>query len=107
MNTCLMEAVRWFKNGDHPRDDVYRVFEDTGIKPDFPREGAVVRYFCHPGVSSFHICIECGSIMGEHGWIDCGGDGLVVCPGDMIIDVGPGDFQVMSADHFTRFLLGA
>jgi len=29
----VIEATRWFKNGDHPEDDVFRPFEDTGVIP--------------------------------------------------------------------------
>lgn len=40
----VVQADRWFKNGDHPQDDVFRPFEDTGLLPLAPREGGVVRY---------------------------------------------------------------
>jgi hypothetical protein len=46
----IIEAAQWHKNGDHPEDNVMRPFEDTGRIPTEPREGAVVRYFRHPGV---------------------------------------------------------
>ena len=73
--------IIWRKNGDHPNDNVWRPFEDTGKIPTTPREGEIVRYFRHPQIDGTSICIKCGSIMHDHGWIDCGGDGKVICPG--------------------------
>ncbi len=77
-------TIVWWKNGDHPNDDVYRPFEDTGKKPTEPREGKVVRYFRHPSISGDSICDNCQRIMNDHGWIDNGGEGQKVCPGDWI-----------------------
>ena len=94
------EAVQWFRNGDHPKDDCFRPFEDTGKIPTEPREGKIVRYFRRPDVDGQSICKYCGQIMHVHGWIDSGYedevdpndpfyDGnysdTVVCPGDWII----------------------
>lgn len=77
----IPETVVWRKNGDHPYDDVWRPFEDTGKIPTEPREGRVVRYFRHPNVDGKSVCKVCGDIMHNHGWIDNGGDGVTVCPG--------------------------
>jgi hypothetical protein len=77
----IPETVVWNKNGDHPYDDVWRPFEDTGKIPIEPREGKVVRYFRHPSVDGQSVCKKCGDIMHNHGWIDNGGDGVTVCPG--------------------------
>ena len=79
-----IEYVVWWKNGDHPHDDVWRVFEDTGEKPKVPREGKIVRYFRHPTISGNIECDICGHIMNNHGWIDNGADGRKVCPGDYV-----------------------
>lgn len=81
--------IVWWKNGDHPNDDVYRPFEDTGKIPTEPREGKVVRYFRHPQISGDSICVNCERKMNDHGWIDTGeydtGEyGIKVCPGDYI-----------------------
>lgn len=27
----VIEATQWFKNGDHPKDNVWRAFEDIGF----------------------------------------------------------------------------
>lgn len=81
----VVEAWLWNKNGDHPQDDVFRPFEDTGVKPTEPREGAVVRYFRRPDVPGMTPCRECATIMHLHGWIDTLEGGHIVCPGDWII----------------------
>ena len=52
----------------------YRQFEDTKV-----------RYFRHPEVSSNDICLNCGHKFHAHGWIDSGGDGQKVCPGDLVL----------------------
>jgi hypothetical protein len=84
-NSLIVEATQWYKNGDHPNDDVFRPFEDTGKVPDEPREGAVVRYYRHPEVLGSSLCPECHIKMGRHGWIDIFRDGHIVCPGDWIV----------------------
>src|SRR5882762_483789 len=83
-----LEATQWFKNGDHPKDDVWRVFEDTGKKPTAPREGAIVRYFRSPAVSGDSICSKCGLMMHVHGYLDYGSCGVIVHPGDYIVTDG-------------------
>lgn len=37
-------------------------------------------YYRHPRMDGQAECPECGYPMHEHGWLDCGGDGIVVCP---------------------------
>ena len=81
----VIDAAQWFKNGDHPLDNVFRPFEDTGLIPTSPREGAIVRYFRHPQISSNEVCKHCGGTMHIHGWIDTLEGGHIVCPRDWII----------------------
>jgi hypothetical protein len=91
----IKEAVQWFQNGDHPHDDVFRPFEDTGQIPVKPREGKVVRYFRHPDIPGITLCISsmsCGKTMHEHGWIDTPEGGHNVCPGDWIITGIEGEY---------------
>ena len=80
-----VEAVQWWKNGDHPGDDVMRPFEDTGKVPRVPREGLVVRYYRTPSLDGKTACKHCWVIMHLHGWIDTLEGGHIVCPGDFII----------------------
>ena len=81
-----IEATQWFKNGDHPMDDVYRPYEDNGEIPITPREGKIVRYYRTPSFqSNIPDCRQCGEPMNKHGWIDGQGDGTIVCPGDYVV----------------------
>ena len=96
----VIEAFQWFKNGDHPEDDVYRPFEDTGLFPQLPREGKIVRYYRHPDVSGKTICSKCRLSMHIHGWIDTLEDGHNVCPGDYIIKGVKGEFYPCKPDIF-------
>jgi len=81
----IIEAFQWFQNGDHPEDDCFRPFEDTGKVPEEPREGKIVRYFRRPDINGSIICDKCNHIMNQHGWIDTLEGGHIVCVGDFII----------------------
>lgn len=96
----IIEASQWFKNGDHPEDDVFRPFEDTGKIPIEPREGAVVRYFRNPTVDGKRYCDFCHGIMHEHGWIDTLEGGHIVCPGDWVITGIKGEHYPCKPDIF-------
>ena len=96
----VVEATQWHKNGDHPQDDVMRPFEDSGKTPTEPREGAVVRYFRHPGVDGKRSCEFCGDIMHNHGWIDTREGGHIVCPGDWVITGVKGERYPCKPDIF-------
>lgn len=91
----VIDAVQWFKNGDHPKDNVWRPFEDTGEVPTLPREGEVVRYYRHPDVPGNVVCIHCNEIIHNHGWIDTIQGGHTVCVGDWIIE----DVRVNGREH--------
>jgi hypothetical protein len=79
----VIEAHRWFKNGDHPHDFSDRDNADGAMR----REGLVVRRFRRPDVPGEKLCwhANCQRPMNEHGWIDTLEGGHVVCPGDWII----------------------
>jgi len=79
---AVVGVTQWFKNGDHPCDDVTR----CGMTPNGKEwEGRVVRYFNRPEVSGATKCQHCGLPMRKHGWIDTLEGGHIVCPGDWII----------------------
>jgi len=78
----IVEATQWFKNGDHPDDDVKKF--DNGARYS-DTEGKIVRRFRRPDVGSSIKCKECNKIMHIHGWIDTLEGGHIVCPGDWII----------------------
>jgi hypothetical protein len=78
-----IEAVQWFKNGDH-----------SAVTSPPP--------FC-TGMSDMR-CGKCGQASGEHGWIatlEGGCDGAqLVCPGDWIIKGVKGEFYPCKPDVF-------
>jgi hypothetical protein len=87
-----VEATQWNKNGDHPLDDIWRPFEDTGKSPTVPREGKVVRYFRRPDLTNESVCPECHDYYLNHGWIDTKEGGHRVCPTDWIITGTHGEY---------------
>jgi len=89
---------QWWRSGDHPLDNAFRPFEDTGATPALPREGEVVRYFRHPAIPGWAVCASCGCKMDAHGWIDIPADGLKVCPGDYIVTDAKGVHSVLKPD---------
>lgn len=111
----VIEAVQWFKNGDHPGDGDERFpakatpRDEDGSASD-PRytgefagelyEGKVVRYFRHPGVDGERPCDHCGVRMHEHGWIDTLEGGHIVCPGDWVITGIKGERYPIKPDIF-------
>lgn len=117
----VIEASRWFKNGDHPEDNCIpvrrRAMDDafsgdvrtqTGElmpdpisdSPSFLCEGAVVRYFRRPDVDGERSCQHCDVRMNDHGWIDTMEGGHVVCPGDWIITGVKGERYPCKLDIF-------
>jgi hypothetical protein len=104
VRTEIVDAVQWFKNGDHPEDRLWMVVPVPGDGVPFPSEGKVVRYYRHPRFPGDTICEGCGKIMHVHGWIDSGGEGQVVCPGDYVV-TGPDGLRRpwKPADFVTTF----
>lgn len=107
----VIEATQWFKNGDHPEDDVWRHFEISGESPREPREGKIVRYFRNPYIPGTSLCkgvdrknkpIGCGRMFHDHGWIDTLEGGHTVCPGDWIIKGLLGEFYPCKPEVFDR-----
>ena len=98
----VVEAHQWFKNGDHPQDNVFRPFEDTGKTPTEPREGEIVRYYRTPALDGQNKCKKCSGIMHNHGWIDTLEGGHIVCPADWIIKGIKGEFYPCKPDIFEQ-----
>lgn len=94
-----VEAIQWFKNGDHPEDNCIRVQEDS-ISGGFLSEGEVVRYFRHPRMCDGSICSKCRIENSQHGWIDTAEGEHRVCPGDWIIKGIKGEFYPCKPDIF-------
>lgn len=94
----VIEATQWFRNGDHPKDDSYKVDGQTSLK--WMQEGKVVRYYRRPDDSGNRYCDTCGYPMHDHGWIDTAEDGHIVCPGDFIITEVRGERYPCKPDIF-------
>ena len=96
----LVEATRWWKNGDHPQDEsVEQKAEDGSV---LLTEGKVVRRYRHPDVPGGEECGHCGNIMADHGWIDTLEGGHIVCPGDWIITGVEGERYPCKPDIFEK-----
>jgi hypothetical protein len=88
----VIEAHRWFQNGDHPKDDCYYIDDKS---PDrYLSEGKLVRRFRHPNLAGTNLCelVGCRQALSRHGWIDTLEGGHRVCPGDWIIEGVEGEF---------------
>jgi len=105
----IIEATRWFKNGDHPDDYAKEKvgFENGELKTWIGEEaramdweGQVVRRFRRPDVPDGNICQHCGQTMHDHGWIDTLEGGHIVCPGDFVITGVKGEKYPCKADVF-------
>lgn len=94
----VINAVQWFKNGDHPDDACWTVYPGTAAA--FLSEGQVVRYYRHPKTDPQRPCEHCGVQMHEHGWIDTLEGGHNVCPGDWIITGVKGERYPCKPDIF-------
>lgn len=81
----VIEAVRWFKNGDHPNDNCWKVIPVPGDGEPYLSEGEIVRYYRNPGMAGTALCSKCKFTFHEHGWIDTLEGGHTVCVGDWII----------------------
>lgn len=85
----VVEAHRWFKNGDHPED---------GGDPSI--EGKLVRYFRDPSLPGQGLHLLCGHAFHDHGFIDTLEGGHIVCPGDWIIQGVAGEFYPCKPNIF-------
>ena len=85
----IVDANRWFQNGDHPFDEHVK---------GTVNEGKLVRRYRTPALDGKDICKDCGYMMHDHGWIDA--PDLTVCPGDWIIRGDKGEFYPKKNDAF-------
>ena len=107
----VIDAHRWFKNGDHPNDYAVSVdgFENGELRTfsgDERKangwEGSIVRYYRHPNGDGSLLCShsDCKKPMRDHGWIDTLEGGHVVCPGDYVITGIKGELYPCKPDIF-------
>jgi hypothetical protein len=99
----MSNATQWFKNGDHPLDYANEyVGIENGELREFSGEerkardweGDVVRRYRHPYTKGSSVCAHCLHTMHNHGWIDSGAHGRVVCPGDWIVTANGAHFPL-------------
>ena len=94
----VIDAIQWFKNGDHPDDRCETLFDHS--KKPFQSEGKLVRYYRNPNVRDNSICSKCNQRMYQHGWIDTLEGGHIACPGDWIITGIKGEHYPCKPDIF-------
>lgn len=90
----VVDAVQWWRNGDHPLDDSHLLEpgdSTTQFEP-FLSEGKIVRRHLTPEMNGHHQCPRCSRIMHDHGWIETPEAGYIVCPGDFIIQGAQDEF---------------
>jgi|SRR6185503_17918888 len=100
----VIDAIQWWKNGDHPLDNCELIGPDPNSTTQFESflsEGKVVRYFRRPDVAGGGPCKHCGKTMHFHGWIDTLEGGHVVCPGDWVITGVKGENYPCKPDIFS------
>jgi hypothetical protein len=93
---ALLEATQWFRNGDHPQDEITLI--DTPDGPSRASEGKVVRFWRSLNIPGDRACEHCGNPMRLHGELTNRAE-EVVCPGDYIVTKG-GQRYKMSARDF-------
>lgn len=94
----VIEASRWFKNGDHPNDGDEK-FTSGEFKGEL-FEGKIVRYYRRPDTYGKTFCQHCKQKLHHHGWIDTLEGGHIVCPGDWIITGVKGENYPCKPDIF-------
>lgn len=92
-----MEAYQWFRNGDHPEDEVVPTVGPRGKL--WYSEGKVVGYFKALG-TGLEQCQQCKHIMNHHGKINTLEGQHIVCPGDWIVTGIKGEHWPVKPDIF-------
>ena len=108
----VVDAVQWFRNGDHPEDRTAPAPEWIG-----PDEGHVVLFYRSGGVTNREwaavhgtrpplranepVCyFYCSHSMSDHGWLETSEGGQRVCPGDYIVTDAQGQRSACKPDVF-------
>lgn len=101
-------SIRWFKNGDHPDDEIENINATDGLFLT-TTEGKVVKYFNRKDVDPSNICPLCKKAYSEHGQIEnvFDGDSIdgfpsykgMVCPGDWVTTLDNGLYAITSDEN--------
>ena len=89
METHTVDAVQWFKNGDHPQDKLTSAHSD----------GAVVARYRPVGIDGKTACPRCAQALSEHGKVVQ--SGTRVCPGDWVVTNANGERYSVRPDQFS------
>lgn len=86
--TTEVQAVQWFKLGDHPKDRLGEKLTHPHIRGVVERDAESA--FVRPYRTSEKLGIKrdpvCGEAWRDHGFVDHDGEKFVVCPGDWIVE---------------------
>lgn len=85
--TTTVEAVQWFKVGDHPKDRIGEVLSHPHMKGEVVRgpESAFIVPYKPPKHVKERNDTLCGETWSAHGILDSDGVKIIVCPGDWIV----------------------
>lgn len=97
-DSSIVEATQWFKNGDHPKDDVKITIASKGKL--FYSEGKIVGYHRVKDSLGLNKCQKCNHIMNHHGELDSGEHYWIVCPTDWIITDSDHEYFLLSDIKF-------
>ena len=78
----IVEAYQWFKNGDHPEDEVLPTVGPRGKL--WYTEGKVVGFYRAIG-TGLEKCQQCQHILNHHGVLNTLEGQMTVCPGSWVI----------------------
>ena len=98
---ALIEAVQWYKNGDHPQDNSTPIDTPEGHNQGKLTEGEVVGFFRSLNIPGGRFCPECGKVMQHHGILVKGlNEDELVHPGDYIVTHPKGHYYVLRPERF-------
>lgn len=98
-NLGEVDAVQWFKHGDHPKDH-HPIGTGDPVRYDeyvYNTPGKVVKPIVTPYKSTFK-CVLCHKHLESHGRLKTPEGKLLVCPGNWIVTTKDG--TVFSYDSF-------
>ena len=97
----VIDAVQWFKNGDHPKDHSVTIMNPLNYEYCLS-EGEVVGRFHDPDLKYVGVdnCPGCKKPYLEHGSVETLEGLMIVCPGDWIITGVKGEFYPCKDDIF-------
>jgi hypothetical protein len=95
----VVEAERWWVNGDHSLDASETICRDA-IGNAIKTEGKIVRFIRNHKFEFQQTCNYCSRPVHLHGWIETLEGGHVVCPGDWIITGIKGEMYPCKPDIF-------